>query len=196
MTVAEDTTGRIKVVLTKNDLCDMGLEFEKLDCSDPETRLLLRAVFKMAAIEIGKNFDTQRLLIEAYPHIHGGGILYFTPLKEQIRRKRLRLKQTAQLPDTTISYVFYDGGNFLRAVELLYSNIHTRALSSQAFSIDNKFVLTIDSPGGYSPIHEVKEFSDLFLQGENIKKYTCEHGTVLAGDNAIFIIGSKISPAF
>ena len=196
MTVAEDTAGRIKVVLTENDLSEMGLNLETINCSDPETRLLLRAVFKMASLKIGKEFDSEQLLIEAYPHVLGGGILYFTPLKRIARRKRLRIKQVLKAPDTAISYVFCDGGDFLQAVELLYSHSRTRELPSQAFSIDNKFILVVNSPDNLSELQEAKEFSSLFLQGNHIKKYTCEHGTMLAGDNAIFKIGSKISQVF
>ena len=195
MTVAEDTLGRIKVIMNSDDLKELGLDYGELNCSNPETRLLLRAVFKLAACRIGKDYNTSQLLIEAYPHPHGGCVLYFTPLKNR-PKKRLRIKEKATPIHKEHCYFFADGDEFLRAVDILYANPFTRNLKSLAYSTETAFVLIIISACELPVMQEIKEFSQLFLQGEHIKRYTCEHGKLLAGENAIANIGQRISPNF
>ncbi len=46
MTVVNENTGRIKVILSKEDMDQLGLDIKTLDCSEQETRMLLRALYK------------------------------------------------------------------------------------------------------------------------------------------------------
>ncbi len=192
MTVVPDNMGRIKVILSSSDVENLGISIKEIDCSDPDTRLLLRAVFKMASYRIGKNLDSGRLLIEAYPSLDGGGVLYFTPLEKSTAKKRLRLKQVKAGTDNCYNYIFKEGEALLQAIKLLYANEDTLKLTSCLYSIEDKFVLTVEGNPQLTPLIRAKEFSDLFLMGRHINKYTREHGKALTGENAIMEIGSKL----
>ncbi len=192
MTVVPEDSGRIKVVLTSADVKELGVSLQRIDCSDPDTRLLLRAVFKLAAYRLGKNLNHRRLLIEAYPNVSGGGILYFTPLEERTPTKRLRLKQNDS-ENGCFNYVFKEGDGLLEAINILYKSENTRSLPSRVYNIEDSFLLTVYGTDDIMTLHKVKEFSHHCFMGEAIKKYTREHGKALTGENAIEEIGSKIS---
>lgn len=192
MTALPDNSGKIKIVLTREDVKELGVSLQTIDCSDPDTRLLLRAVFQLAAYRLGKNFRSKRLLIEAYPYINGGGILYFTPLEERRPVKRLRLKGSAPSRNC-FNYIFKEGDELLTAIDILYKNNDTRNLASCVYSLDDGFWLTVYSGKPYVPLQEIKEFTLNCLTGEGPKKYAREHGTALTGEKAIQEIGSKIS---
>lgn len=193
MTVVPES-GRIKIVLTTDDTRELGISMAKIDCSDPDTRLLLRAVFQLAAYRLGKNFRSKRLLIEAYPHINGGGILYFTPLEERRKVGRLRFKHK---PDEShrLNYIFKEGDGLLKAIDILYGNPESRHLRSQVWNIDDAFLLTVQGDFHIDTLHEIKEFSHTFFKGTEHIKHTREHGRALTGENAIEEIGEKISLA-
>ncbi len=192
MTIIPEEGGKIKILLTAEDTSAMGISFKTINCKDPDTRLLLRAVYKMAKLRSGEDYNSRRLLIEAYPYINGGGILYFTPLEENRGRKRLKLKTLKPTSDR-LNYVFPEGSCLLKAIELLYQNEHTRPLYSELYTVDDVFLLTIHSLPDLSVLHEIKEFSRDFFTGRQAEKYTGEHGKVLTGKNAIREIGEKIT---
>lgn len=192
MTVVPEDSGRIKVVLTSADVKELGVSLQRIDCSDPDTRLLLRAVFRLAAYRLGKNLNHRRLLIEAYPNVRGGGVLYFTPLEERKQTKRLRLKNP-QGENGCFNYVFKEGDGLLKAIDILYKNKETRTLPSLVYNIENLFLLTVYGTVDIMALHEIKEFSHRCFMGEAFKKYTREHGEALTGEHAIEEIGSKIS---
>lgn len=195
MTMVPDNSGKIKIVLTPEDMKELGVSLKTLDCSNPDTRLLLRAVFQLAAYRLGKNFRSKRLIIEAYPHLNGGGILYFTPLREKNSDKTLKLKQ-GNYPSDCFNYIFQDGEGLLGAIDTLYKNPKTKNLTSTVYSIDNIFLLTVYGDSSLSALYEAKEFSHRFFKGEQLKKYTREHGKALTGQQAILEIGEKISQDF
>ncbi len=185
MTVESDGFGRIKVTLTYDDSRQLGISFNTIDCKRPQTRLILRAIFKAAAEKLGQSLPTNRLLIEAYPHINGGGVLCFTALALSTK-KRLKIKKKS----TSFAYDFNDGTNLLCAIERLYKSEPLKNYKSRIYDVDGVFRLIINSePKADS---DIKEFCDSVSPYERVKKYTCEHGRVLTGDNAIIEIGSKL----
>lgn len=192
MNVIPDKDGKIKVLLTKDDISELGLSLDSLDCSNPDTRILLKTVYQLAAIKTDRVVSGNRLLIEAYPHINGGGILYFTPLLGKAPRKGLRLKRIPPKVKT-LNYVFEDGDGLLKAICILYSNLSTRNLCSEAYDVDGVFLLSVYTSVFPSILHRIKEFSENFFIGDHLKKHTREHGKALTGRNAILEIGEKIN---
>ena len=185
MTVESGGFGRIKVTLTYEDSCQIGINFKDIDCKQAHTRLILRALFKAATQKLGQNLPANRLLIEAYPHINGGGILYFSAIST-VPRKRLRVKKKPEY----FAYDFNDGTNLLCAIERLYKNEPLKTSESRIYDVDGVFRLVINCEHNFDS--DIKEFCDSATPYERVKKYTCEHGKVLTGDNAIIEIGSKL----
>ena len=191
MKVTSHQGGKIKVLLTKEDLSQLGLSFSAIDCSDPDTRLLLKAVYKLAALNTGE-ICSRRLLIEAYPHPSGGGILYFTPLQERGKTKRLRLKSYKK-EAPCFNYVFSEGDPLMKAIDTLYRNPESRDLPSEVYDVEGVFLLIVYPCSPLPVLQEIKEFSGDFFQGDRTVKNTREHGKALTGKNAIREIGEKIS---
>lgn len=188
MNVLPEASGRIKVILSIEDVDKLGISVEDIDCSNPDTRLLLRALFKTAAERIGINCDSEKLLIEAYPHIGGGGVLYFTPLDNK-EKEYLKIKSSVN----TYTYEFSDGTNLLNTIKFFYNNDLTKNIISYLYEINKKFYLIIENaPKSCNEIFIAKELCDNFYKNKNIKKYACEHGKALSGNNAISEIGENL----
>lgn len=182
MTVVPDGTGRIKVVLSTDDVSELGIDFNTIDCNKKETRFLLRALFKAASERAGIKESSQRLLIEAYPHIGGGGILYFTPLAKSEK------KYTPPKKKGVIAvFTFFDADSMLNAIECLYS-LDYEDLKSTVYETDGMFSLIIYECE--MPCEIIREFCKDIQFGERAKKITCEYGKPLTGDFAIKEIGS------
>ena len=181
MTVVQDYRGRIKVELNNNDIEELQIDIDKIDCSNYSTRLLLRAIFKAATERIGLDLSSKRLLIEAYPNLHGGGILYFTPLKsDEVKRLHAVKKEQFCILD------FSDGTALLNAIETLRPCTSLLNEKSSIYDIDGIFRLIINYDNDSREyIERAKEFSDEVYCDKAIKKYTCEHGKMLAGEYAI-----------
>lgn len=193
MTVVSDGSGRIKVVLTYEDVAELGISVSELNCSDPDTRLMLRALFKTATEKIGCDCGSDRLLIEAYPHIGGGGVLYFTPLLPPKSRK-FRLK-SSKCGDYI--YEFSDGAGLLDCISVLYGNESTRALESRVYYMENRFYLIVETDGTDSyALWQAKEFSDGFKTDTIFKRLSQEQATILTGSNAIIEIGEKLPKGY
>lgn len=183
MTVESGGVGRIKVVLNGKDSECLGISFKTIDCKKQQTRILLRAIFRAATEKLGQFLPDNRLLIEAYPLISGGGVLYFTPLAEE-QMEKLRIKKPQKY-----AYDFSDGGNLLSAIELLYNDPLYKGSKSKIYDLSGTFRLVIETEIGVSA---VLEFCENYCDYEKVKKYTCERGRSLTGDYAIMEIGSRL----
>lgn len=172
--------GRIKVTLIGSDFKVLNLNFGALLKPSYTTRLILQALYKVAAEKLKVDIKSSRVLIEAYPFFDGG-VLYFTPLQS----KKTVLEAKAS---TLYAFDFFDGGGLLNAIEQLYSDQNARKIFSKLYDVDGVFRLVLAA----KPF-TVCEFCDCLFPFNEVKKYTCEHGRVLTGDNAICEIGEKLT---
>lgn len=190
MTVVPVGSGKIKIILNGRDVQMLGITVSSLDCSDPDTRQMLRALFKAAIKSAGLPELSDRLLIEAYPHKDGGGVLYFTQLQPSKNEKRLHMK-----PPKTPAYIyeFSDGGDLLNAVSRLYFSDLKNA-GSRVYDADGKFLLILYEPQKNDPVlYEVMEFCNHFYKDPLHGRLINEHGTALTGEHAILEIGGALN---
>lgn len=179
--MVQDFRGRIKVELNENDIEELQIDIDKIDCSEYATRLLLRAIFKAATEKIGLTLSSKRLLIEAYPNLHGGGILYFTPLKSEETKKLHAIKK-----EQFCILDFFDGTALLNAIETLKPCDCLLTEKSSIYDIDGVFRLILNyGNDSREYIERAKEFADEVYFDKATKKYTCEHGKMLTGEYAI-----------
>jgi len=187
MNVLPDGGERIKVVLTSRDMAALGISANDIDCSNPETRLVLRALFKAASEQIGINPDSKRLLIEAYPNLGGGGILYFTPLeggKRENRRAKLKLKKENYI------YEFSDSTPLLDSIEILFSKEAFRFIKSSIFYKNGIFYLLIYEKKESPQLEFLREFCDNYYKLSKLNNLTPRQK--IAGDYAVFTVGSAL----
>lgn len=172
--------GRVKVTLGGNDLQKLGLEISDLQNPSFKNKIILLALFKAAMVKLELPEPHSKILIEAYPHLNGGGVFYFTPLKPE--RKVFEVKSCPHF-----AFDFNDGTNLLTTVERLFNNPNTRKIYSKIYDVNGIFRLVLAANPSI-----VYEFCDNHYRYNEVKKYTCEHGSALTGDNAIYEIGEKL----
>lgn len=173
--------GRIKITLSESDLIGLKLKINTLMQPTYMAKLTLFALYKVAVEKLKIDATSTDILIEAYPHL-SGGVFYFTPLKTA-KKKVLAVKSSS-----FYAYDFFDGNDLFLAIETLYNNPNSRKTYSKIYDIDGVFRLITETEP-----YKICEFCDQIRPFCDIKKYTCEHGHALTGDNAIYEIGSKIT---
>ncbi len=73
--------GKIKIILTPQDMASFGVSYEQMDYGDPRTRRILTHLLETARLRAGFLCpDGAKLLIEAFPTLEGGCTILFTVL--------------------------------------------------------------------------------------------------------------------
>ncbi len=176
MKVSGEQNGRIKVILSADDIKQLGLDMQRLDCDEEDTRYLLQAVFRLAAQKAGICTKAHRLFIEAYPFC-GGGIFYFTalPINLKARPHKKIFKY--------FIYDFCDAESLIAATELL--SRCDAVLKSDIYTLENKYRLVAYCIGSSRELYAAKELCDEFTKNEVAAKYAEEYGTPVAKGNAV-----------
>lgn len=88
--------GKLKVTLAPRDMASLGITYEQMDYSDPQTRSILTRLLEAARKRSGFSCpDNARLLIELFPTLEGGCSILFTVLEQ-----RAKVNPTAQAEQT------------------------------------------------------------------------------------------------
>ena len=72
--------GKLKLMLTKNDLDKYALDCETMDSEDPSTRRALRELLSDVKTASGFDAADDKLFIQLYPSKDGGAEIYITKL--------------------------------------------------------------------------------------------------------------------
>ncbi len=72
--------GKLKLMLTKNDLLRYELDCETMDSEDPATRRSLRELLADVKTSSGFDVSDDKLFIQLYPSRDGGAEIYITKL--------------------------------------------------------------------------------------------------------------------
>lgn len=176
MRVSGEQNGRIKVILSADDIKHLGLDMQRLNCDEADTRYLLQAVFRLAAQKAGICTRAHKLFIEAYPFC-GGGIFYFTALSTDLKaRPRKKAFQC-------FVYDFYDAEDLIAAAELL--SRCNAVFKSDIYSFKAKYRLVAYCSGSSRELYAAKELCDEFTKSEAAAKYAEEYGKPIAKGNAV-----------
>lgn len=72
--------GRLKVMMSKPDMCEYELDCDKMDSSDFHTRYALKRILKKAKEQCGFVAQSERMLVQIFPSKNGGCEIFVTVL--------------------------------------------------------------------------------------------------------------------
>ncbi len=179
--------GCLKIVLSNEELEDMGLTFERLDYRNAETQRAIQRLLQIARQETGFHHNGD-LTVEAIP-LEDGCLLLLTPT---FVRRRIRMKKAVgpyiyRIADIDGLFRLAENWSRLDARGGEMGPSDTAAAGSSLYHMEDAYGLVL-----YPAIPLTREASALLQEfaqpageGDAAAAYTAEHGTPLAIGDAL-----------
>lgn len=178
---------KLKAALSAEDMRSLGLDFDRMDYSDPVTRKALIFLLENGRNQVGFDPRKSKLFIEVYPCDDGGCVLYFTNLQTPGRGKGAGMEP--------VLFRFDSAETLLEGAEKVWEQYGHRIFKSSLYRMDGKYRLVV-WPLDYADrlsIYFLSEFGEKLGEGELLAAYTGEHGKELIDGNAIEVL-SELFP--
>lgn len=178
--------GRLKVIITPNEMNNLSLSFDCLDYSKTETRSLILKLLNEARDQTGFEISESCMFVEAIPSADGGCVLYFTGQENKLFKNKKDINIDKQIN----IYSFKDAEIMINVMIMLNcASLHKYALSD-LYEYNGNYILLISSEETlpecfYSILDEFGEYKDKDTISPSVLS---EHAKLLAKDNASEII--------
>ena len=172
--IAQD---KVKILLTDEDLSELSIYYEELDCENENTRDIILELLDLAYRETGFYPGEGHLFVEAYP-AEQGCILYFTSLCEA---------QEEQSVCTPVIFAFESSETLIAGARTLFQTYGHRIFKSELYFDGNTYQLAV-YPLDQSNLQSVmllSEFASPSKKGELSVRLLKEHSRVLLPERAI-----------
>lgn len=176
--------GRVRIALTAQELAEMDLTYDTIDCGAPETQALICALLAAAHVETG--FDpASRLLAEFYPDEQGCVVVLSdadAPVTDRPSRQIV----------SPVIYAFEEIDTLIAGAVGLFARCSHRVRKSSLYAVEQGWRLTL------YPLDTVENITLGFMdeyaprcgEGETAAAALAEHATMLIEDNAVDLIAS------
>lgn len=190
--------GCLKIVLTNEELEEMGLTFERLDYRNAETQKAIQQLLILARQETGFRHNGD-LTVEAIP-LEDGCLLLLTP---SIARRRIRMKKAVgpyiyRVPDIDGLFRLAENWNRLQACRLSDSEAPgISAAGSSLYRLDDAFGLVL-YPAMPLPREAgalLQEFAQPIGEGDASAAFAAEHGQPLVIGDALHRLWQAVQGA-
>ncbi len=81
MRIYFESPQRLKIELDKNDLIDLNITYDELDYDKAKTRRVINELLERIGAENDFDIHSGKMIIEVFPALNGGCIIYFTAVK-------------------------------------------------------------------------------------------------------------------
>lgn len=169
MTIEQIDSGKVLIVLGRNDMEDFSLEYETMSFTDPHSKKVLARLLTLACVKTGICIKGKKMLVEALPHPEG--CLILMTLRAERERKYYRIKRGSRnlccvidsaeelmnlcsalcrlkgVPDSSV--YFYDDRYYLVAESVLVSPFIMRVFGefSSRVAVDNILAAKVGERG-------------------------------------------------
>lgn len=182
MTVDQLGCNRILIKLCEKDMNDFSLDFDTLSFTDAHSRKIILRILQLACFKTGVEVKNKNIMVEALQLDDGCYILL--TVTEKHRRHTYKFKR----PSDSVCYLLGDSGNFLDAVEKLYSQ-NVCCNKNSAYLYNGEYYLIFDYPTIPARLkHVLKEYAQK-CGGKVTSARIRENGRQLCSINAIAQIG-------
>lgn len=188
---------RLLIILSPEDMEDYQLTFDSLDWRDGHSRKVIKEFLQLACRQKGFCPGDSRLLIEAVPDEEGCVLLVTMLPEEKPKRKRYRIKENHPAL-TPFLFRFDQAENLLAAIDRVYRQFYRAkgaACSSRLYLLGGAYYLILY--GGRRlpcPVEILlTEYGVYQGKGSQAAAQVLEHGKLLAGEDAISLLGPRLA---
>ena len=180
---------KIKIVLSREEAEQHGLDKGTPDVSGPSARRSFWRILEQAKSEVGFDPAGDKVLIQLYPIKSGGCEIFVTKLgilSESSARLVSKSDRIAMLSKKSSLYVFDSPEDLISATKAIKSRAGGFVPIADVFCDEEKYYLSIEEYGkGGEPVEFpcILEFSSVLTADLSI--YICEHTDRLTDGDAI-----------
>lgn len=187
MKIKAQTNNKISIELTKEDMAELDITYEKLDYSNVETRRVLWTLLDEAGHKLGRNISiSNQMLIEAVPDDEGGCTIYFTVADESFGRNCGNQMIRQWNPKTVCQSSSIDViGALSKALFLSDCVAH-----SELYTDGKQYRLIISSRPTYSEKTQTVASEYCNICGPDTAAVTYEHWKLLASPDAVGVLSA------
>lgn len=177
---------KLKVSLSREELEELGVDYDSLDYQNPATREILLGLLERGRKEAGFSPRRAKLYIEVFPSEGGGCIIYFTRLPNG------ELMPAGRFVPGAVPAVFAFGDTevLIQACAGLHELYAHRVLESALYRVGQGYRLVI------YPLDYADNLSSSFLgeygtyvgRGAVLAAYCREHGALLIEKDAVAVL--------
>ncbi len=185
----------IKVILTASDLDRLDITYEEMDYKDPNTKRVILELLHHVRRETDIDLQEGRLLVEAFPSIGGGCVLYICAISGEAGSKS-RIPATAKGGfNTPLVFGFSDLERLASACKQMVLQLHHIILKSALYRYQSEYRLLIYSyfKSDDRLIGLVCEYGRYLGKGSLPASVVKEHATCLLESNAIEVITETLA---
>ena len=166
----------VEVILCQEEIFRLGLSQDEIDCTDPQTQIVLTGLLQKARKETGGLKEQGDFLVEIYQE-REDTVLSFT-LEDQ---------PDAQEEQGLEVFSFRGSEEMIQCGLHLYKRFQEQITKSGLYTLDGKYYMTLIAPGeGRTAVRGLAlEYASLADQKNLAKGVLEEHGTCLFRDNAL-----------
>ncbi len=179
----------IKVILTASDLDRLDITYEEMDYKDPNTKRVILELLHHIRRETDINLQEGRLLVEAFPSIGGGCVLYICAISEEGSKSRISATAKSGF-NTPLVFGFSDLERLASACNQMILQLHHIILKSALYRYQSEYRLLIYSyfKSDDRLIGLVCEYGRYLGKGSLPASVVKEHATCLLESDAIEVI--------
>lgn len=174
----------VKVSLTRADMDDLNVCYDGLDYKNPLTRKMIVEVLEIIKSRLNLDLTEEKLIIEAFPYIDGGCILY---IKINSEKRIVAAKKQKPSFNTPIIFRFKDINELSMGVSFLSKLYFHIILESSLYLLDDSYYLLIYS---YFKMDDrissaLSECGEFYGKGAVKSAFLKEHGKELIKSDAV-----------
>lgn len=177
------SSDQLKISLTEMDLEKLGVTYDSLDYSDPQTKKAILSLLMQAKKTTGFDPHHAKLYVEVYPEDEGGCTLFFT----SVQKKPASHRSTDACPCGPVIFEFSNLDILVDASCKLFCQYGHRIYKSFLYRLDESYRLIIyplDSVDNVT-VGFLCEYGRMVGEGELLAAFVAEHGQCIIRDNAI-----------
>ncbi len=184
MNIETPQDGKIVVELSKEDMTELDISYEKMDYSNIETRRVIWTILDKARRELHRDIDPSgRMLIEAMPKPTGGCVICFTVPSKEIKSASFHNMVRTKNDVTSVTYEFDSLENLTECAKRLKKNYI--GLKSSLFFLDGQYRMTVACRNVQSIRNLINEYGGMCREGALFHEMMSEHWKCLADGNAV-----------
>ena len=177
---------KLKVLLSTQDLQELGLDYQSLNYSDQHTRKILLDLLGRGRAQAGFQPNRSKLYIEIYPREEGGCVIYYT----RLAGGDFCLGGQFMPGPSPIAFAFEDAQSLLCACAKAHALYRHRILGSALYTLGRQYRLII-YPLDFSDnlsVNFLSEYGRVVGRGAILAAYIGERGKLIHEPNALEIL--------
>ena len=184
----------IKVILTASDLDRLDITYEEMDYKDPNTKRVILELLHHVRKETDVDLQGGRLLVEAFPGIGGGCVLYICAISEEKGISRTPAAAKGGF-NTPLVFGFSNLEQLTSACKQMVLQLHHIILKSALYRYQSEYRLLIYSyfKSDDRLIGLVCEYGRYLGKGSLPASVVKEHATCLLESNAVEVITETLA---